>query len=269
MGHIRLGVIPKTRKWSDLVERVAGARPETAVAAATAERDVQQIASKALDAAQQGLAKAKNDPAVSFTFYLLTQVALASRTPDWKERLRALGITLSDESSVFDLTAELQTAVDDHVTRAAAGSTDLGEMARQAAGEAIAALAGSQVSLFGSSAADVQTALRSLSTKKGFGELGQAFFGRFVARFLNFYLSRITAAGLGTARLQQLGDVARFNDTLRHHCEQSALIVRDFCGEWYSKTEYQEGIDVENASRFVAVALQKLQSELAQQRADT
>ena len=123
-------------------------------------------------------------------------------------------------------------------------------------------------SLFGGSSADVQNAIRSLSTKKGFGELGQRFFGRFVARFLNFYLSRVTAAALGSPRLQDLGEVAEFNDALRSHCDQSARIVRDFCGEWYSKTEYQKGIDLENTSRFLAVALKKLRSELEQQKAD-
>ena len=111
-------------------------------------------------------------------------------------------------------------------------------------------------------------AIRSLSTKTGFGALGQRFFGRFVARFLNSYLSRVTAATLGSPRLRDLGDVAEFNNALRTHCDQSARIVRDFCGEWYSKTEYRKGIDLENTSRFLAVALKKLRSELEQQRAE-
>jgi hypothetical protein len=43
--------------------------------------------------------------------------------------------------------------------------------------------------------------------------------------------------------------------------------VHDFCGEWYSKTEFREGIDLDNTSRFMAVALKKLQDELKRQRA--
>lgn len=110
--------------------------------------------------------------------------------------------------------------------------------------------------------------MRPLSTKNGFGELGQRFFGRFVARFLNFYLSRITAAQIGTKRIQDAGDFARFEDSLKLHCDQSAHIVRDFCGAWYSKTEYKQGIDLENTSGFLAVAMQKLRSELERQKAD-
>jgi hypothetical protein len=119
--------------------------------------------------------------------------------------------------------------------------------------------------LFGGSSDDVRNAIRSLSTKKGFGDLGQRFFGRFVARFLNFYLSRVTAASLGSPRLRDLGDVAQFNDALRLHCDQSARIVRDFCGEWFSKTVYREGIDLKNTSRFLAVAFKKLRGELDRQ----
>ena len=61
--------------------------------------------------------------------------------------------------------------------------------------------------------------------------------------------------------MRDLGDVAEFNEALRTHCDQSARIVRDFCGEWYSKTAYKQGIDVENTSRFLAVAVNKLRSE--------
>ena len=70
-------------------------------------------------------------------------------------------------------------------------------------------------------------------------------------------------------KLPQVGEVTHFNDALLSHCEQSARIVHDFCGEWYSKTEFQQGIDFENSSRFLAVAVQKLQAELQRQRGDT
>jgi hypothetical protein len=88
-----------------------------------------------------------------------------------------------------------------------------------------------------------------------------------VSRFLGFYLSRVTARQVGAQRLPNVEAVSQFNRALSAHCEESARIVRDFCGGWYSKTDYVEGIDVRNTSRFMAVALSKLQRELARQRA--
>lgn len=265
MGHTRLGAIAKTRKWLDLVEHMTSSTAGTPAAAG----EIDAIAARALEAAQKALERATNDPGVGYAFYVLTQIALASRASDWDAALSELGIRLPEGSTLFDLTAEAQDAIDRYLIGESAKSTDLAEIAQQAAGEAVASLAGPQVAtLFGTSSSDLQSAIRSLSTKKGFGELGQRFFGRFMARFLNFYLSRITAATFGSARLQQLGDLSRFNEALKLHCDQSARIVRDFCGEWYSKTEYLQGIDLENCSRFMAVALQKLRKELRQQRTE-
>lgn len=267
MGHTRLGAIPKSRKWREVVALVTGEGLADGVVPTAA--DMTGIAAKTLDAAQKGLEKAVADAGVRYTFFLLTQLALAARSPDWEAALGRHGIRLANDSTLFDFTAEVQYAIDRYVGRSPSGATDLSEIAQQSAGEAITSLVGMRTeSLFGGSSDDVRDAMHSFSTKKGFGELGQRFFGRFVARFLNFYLSRVTAAQLGKPRLQDLGDIAQFNDALRSHCDQSARIVRDYCGTWYSKTDYEQGINPENTSRFLAVAMQKLRSELEQQKAE-
>lgn len=264
MGHTRLGKLPKTQKWLDLVRQIAGSRASGGVL--TAATYVEAIAAQTLEASRAGLDNAKHDSGVLYAFYLLTQVTLASRSANWYETLARHGIRLAGGSTVFDLTVEIQAAIDRHVSESSSGATDLSEMAQQSVGEALMSLSDSRTgNLFGGSSDEVRTAIRTLSTKKGFGELGQRFFGRFVARFLNFYLSRATAAALGGPRLQDLADGAEFNEALRTHCDQSARIVRDFCGEWYSKTAYQEGINPENTSRFLAIAVKKLSSELEQQ----
>jgi len=264
MGHTRLGNIPKTRKWNEVVSLVAG----TGVTGASPQTDVAAITSRTLDATQKALDRSVDDPGVRYTFYLLTQIALASRKDNWESSLAAHGLRVANTYTVFDFTAEVQEAIDRYVRQSARGATDLSEMAQQAAGEAILSLSStSSHSLFGESSDDVRDIMRPLSTKKGFGELGQRFFGRFVGRFLSFYLSRIAAAQIGTMRIQDIGDFSRFENSLKLHCDQTARIVRDFCGAWYSKTEFERGIDLENASGFLAVAIQKLRAELEQQKA--
>jgi len=266
LGHTRLGPLPKSRSWNQVVETLTGSRLREYPVSSSASR-VNIIAAQTLKAARNNLAKASDDAGVRYTFHLLTQLALASRHPDWRTVLNEYGIALSDQSSIFDLTAEVQGAIDRYVGGTAVGSTDLSEMAQQAVGEALTSLLAAKTpSLFeDADSKDLKKALRTLSTKKGFGQLGQRFFGRFIARFLNFHLSRATAAGLGAPRLQTLGHIGEFNEALTTHCEESARIVRDFCGDWYSKTEYEQGIDLANSSRFLAVAVKKLQSELQHQ----
>jgi hypothetical protein len=265
MGHQRLGPIPTSRKWSAVVAEVTGGSATSGEAGRTAAECVEAISDKTLEAAEEGLRRAIDDEGLRYTFYLLTQVVLAAREPEWRQTLGELGVRLADDASVFDLTAGIQRLIDDHV-EAGAGPTEVSEMAQQAAGEAVATLAGPRAkTLFGSDQAELQEAVRSLSTKVGFSDLGQRFFGCFMARFLNFYLSRITAAEVG-GRIVDAAELGGLNEALRTHCVQSARIVHDFCGEWYSKTEFQRGIDPENTSGFMAVALRKMEAELRRQR---
>ena len=264
MGHTRLGRIPKSQKWSAVVALIGG---EDGVGAGTLlADDVERLAAQTLEAAEAGLLRAVNDEGLRFSFYLLTQLVLAARRPDWRDRLDGLGIHLGEGASLFDLTVDLQAVIDEHVERHGA-TTDISEMAQRAAGEAISRLAAPRAATLFGDADDLRLAIRELSTREGFAELGRRFFGQFMVRYLNFFLSRATAAELGGPRLQQVGDVAAFDATLEAHCFQSARIVRDFCGQWYSATEFREGISQENTSGFMAVAIEKLRAELRQQQA--
>lgn len=268
MGHSRLGNPPKSHKWDQVVSAVLGDAADPPGQAPLAE-DVRDIARLTLDAADAGLEHAVLDEGLRHTFFTLTQVLLAAREPDWKLKLAEAGIEVPPGGNLLDFTTAVQDAIDDHIL-ARGKSTDVSEMAQQAAGEALASLAGpSASSLFGGGEEQLKAALRELSTKVGFARLGQRFFGRLMSRFLNFYLSRITArADGGGSRLPQVGDLSEFNEALVRHCEQSARIVRDFCGGWYSKANYEEAIHPANVSRFVAVALKKLRKELQQQKAE-
>jgi hypothetical protein len=291
MGHIRLGAIPKSQPWKRVVSSVvtnvglgAGGAAGSAFVASTSEdtdskvysvggqtreldtRSVSLIAFKTLEAAEKGLDRAASDKGLCLTFFLLTQIALASRVEDWSAELRKNGIVLQSSDSLNDLTRAFQNAVDRGLERTG-DSSDIGEMAQRAAGDALSKLAADQAAtLFGNSGEELRVAVRSLSTPAGFGALGQMFFGSFLSRFLNFYLSRITASELGRGTLGDLSDITRFNSQLARHCEQSAAIVRDFSGEWYSKTEYLHGISLARTRGFVAIAVKKLKAELRAQQ---
>lgn len=265
MGHQRLGRIPKTQKWIVVVNSLTGDGPPSSPGS---QINIEDVARKTLEAAQGGLASSLNDPGLVYTFYILTQIALAARTDSWQQKLSELGIALSSDATLYDLTTEMQVCIDDFIYTHGK-VTDISEMAQRAAGEAISVLAEAKATtLFGNGLDEVKAAVRDLSTKKGFSDLGQKFFGLFMARFLNFYLSRVTASHVNGNVIHQVRDIAEFNESLRIHCDQSARIVRDFCGEWYSKTEYMKGINLENTSGFVAVALKKLKAEMGQQEAE-
>jgi hypothetical protein len=76
MGHVRLGVLPGSRKWRQVVEELRRGA------------DLDTVAASAADAAEASLQGASYDPAFLHAFWLLTQVPLAARGPAFAEDLR-------------------------------------------------------------------------------------------------------------------------------------------------------------------------------------
>jgi|SRR6185437_12429067 len=261
MGHQRPNYVPPSTNWNGVVDAFLTGN-------GLAVSDLPNIAATTLGAAEKAIADVNDDTGVCYAFYLLTQVAIASRSDNWLGSLRQVGIHLRSDSTLFDLTSEVQYAIDDHIA-AKGRPTDISEMAQSAAGEALASLAGDKsTTLFGSTGDELRYAVKSLSTTSGFSDLGQRFFGSFVSRFLNFYLARITARHVGSSRLPTIADTSAFSDALNEHCHQSARITRDFCGKWYSKTEYEGGINPLKTSQFMAIAVRKLSRELKKQSSE-
>lgn len=80
MGHIRLGTLPRTRQWIQVLDLIGGGAGTPDVAAAT------------MDASQHGLTNAAKDPGLVYTVWLLSQVPLAARSENFAARLRKLGL---------------------------------------------------------------------------------------------------------------------------------------------------------------------------------
>jgi len=266
MGHQRLGKIPKSKRFSQVVALISGNSGEHGAAGSSILPNVEDIAAATLAAAEIGLNEARYDLGLCDTFYLLTQLVLAARDEEnWRDRFSELGIKLGDNAGLFEFAAELQHAIQDRFDQRRAYS-DVAEMARKSAVNALKSLVGKEaVSLFRTGPEDLHEAVRKLSTKSGFSDLGQAFFGNFLCQYLNFYISKETPNAVREGRLDGISGLQEFETALSRHCHQSAKIVHDFCGAWYSKTQWREGIDRQNSTKAVSFAIEKLSRELSKQ----
>jgi hypothetical protein len=162
----------------------------------------------------------------------------------------------------MELVSSFAEAVDERMHKG--GRTDLGEMAEMAAIETLTQIVGARLpALFEPTPGDVQHALRSLATEKQFGAVARDFFSRFVKRYLDYYLSREISAHVGgDARFHNVDDHAEFDAALAQHCFETARIVEDFAGQWFSKTHWERGITRERSKGFAYVAFKKLGAEL-------
>ena len=258
MGHLRLGNLHKTRRWTQVVGMLdSGAATE-------------DIASKSLHAGENAFAEAAHDTGFKYTVWLLTQVTLAAREEDFPGRLAKIGLDVPEHPGLFDILGAFTKHVDSHLDKQKA-RTDISEMCQLAAVEALSeeCLERSRT-LYGTTPETVRDAFKELSTKKNFAFLVRDFFSRFTYRYLNYFLSREVPKHVGlTESLPNIDAHTSFNEALALYCRQSAEIVREFAGGWYSKAAYETGITQDDAGRFAFVALGKLASELKRETVET
>lgn len=256
MGHVRLGKLPTSRNWREVVALLEQNAPVDAVAAG------------ASGAAEVDLDAAASDSGFTRACWLLAQIPLAARSPDFVEGLRGLGLEVGQSPNLFEIGGALSDAVDRYVD-GARQRTDFGEMAQLAAAESLNAVAGRFLpSLFGSTPDDVQRAIGRLARGYLFGELAHDFFSRLTRRHLDYFLSRELANHIGTGRrFETVADRADFDAAMELHCREAARIVREFAGGWFGKAAYQRGAITEaDAGRYAAYALKKIRAELRRRR---
>jgi hypothetical protein len=251
MGHIRLGTLPRTRRWKEVIDLVGCGASSAAVAGAT------------LDAVEQDLEKAANDPALKRAFWLLSQIPDAARSSDFAAALRDLGLSVSDRPSAAELTAAFTEAVDQHVDSRKA-RTGPGELAQLAAAETLSGFLRDRAStLFGSTPDDVRSELGKLATEVQFGRIARDFFARFTERYLTYFVSKELPQHVGAGRrFETVADQRDFAAALERHCREASKIVESFAGGWYSKYRFQKDLTEERTAKFLGYALKKIRSEL-------
>ena len=108
MGHVRLGTLPRSKKWRDVVSLLE------------AGSSVQAVAEAAAKASEHDLSRASKDPRFQFVTSLLVRLPFLARGPGFEDNLSELGIRDNALSSVAGLLSGLELAIDRQ-------SFDLGE----------------------------------------------------------------------------------------------------------------------------------------------
>jgi hypothetical protein len=252
MGHIRLGNLPRTRKWQQVVALIEGG-------AGTA-----QIANATITAAEKGLKLAAEDKGLVETIWLLTQLPLAAKSDNFAQALQSTGLDVSDSPSLMEVIGAFSDAIDKKLANNG-GRTDLGEMAQMAASETMAEIIGSRTqSLFGTTPDDVKNAFSKLATNKQFSTFARDFFSRLTNKCLDYFVSRAVAHHVGEGRrFRTLAQQGEFTKALGTHSREASRIVEDFSGGWFSKTNWEKkGISRQDAAGFAHVAMKKIVAEL-------
>ena len=252
MGHIRLGNLPRTRKWQQVVSLIEGGARAP------------QIANATIAAAEKALELAAKDKGLVETVWLLTQLPLAAQNDNFAHALQSSGLDVSDSPGLMEVIGAFSDAVDKKMANNC-GRTDLGEMAQMAASETMIQIIEPRTqSLFGTTPDDVKNAFSSIATNRQFGLFARDFFAQLTNKCLDYFVSRAIHDHVGEGRrFRTLAQQGEFTKALGIHSREASKIVGDFSGGWFSKTNWEKGgISRQDAEGFAHVAMNKIVAEL-------
>jgi len=222
MGHIRLGQLPRTRKWRDVVELVA------------AGADIPQIANATIKAAESAFLFVRDDSGYNHAVWLMVQLGLASHQAQPLQHLRSHGIDIPDNTSLPGVAVALTEALDNH-SAAHGPRSDFGELAQRALVDAVIKCLEPKLAqelLYDMQSDETQKALAEFRKPKEFGRLACAFYSRLTTECMNYFLSQTLATNLGAGqRFPTTNQMEQFERALATHCREASAIVEQFAGD--------------------------------------
>ncbi len=254
MGHTRIGALPATKRWNEVVGLI------------TEGAEVSKVAESTVHASELAFKKVQDDFGFREAVWLLTQFGVAGGKDDPARHLDAHGVEVAGASSPVEIAMALGGELDRRLD-ASRKRSDFGEMAQRALISSVTEhFQNKTAGLLESTSADVSAALGKLGKKKEFAELARNFFAKLTNQCLEYFLSKTLATHVGEAkRFATTEQLSKFEKALATHCEEASAIVEDFCGDWFSKCRFEGGGEIsrEKAEGFGWYALEKMRSELA------
>ena len=257
MGHIRLGTLPQSKKWRDVVGLLETDASFDAVAEAAAR------------ASEHDLKRATSDPGFQFVTSLLVRLPFLARAPGFEDVLADLGIGGESLSSLPSFLAALTSAIERNSFRAGR-SSDISGLAKAALTDTFAdKLAERLPTLFEPTPQELRRALAGYASGQEFARLSRTFFASLTYRSLDYFLSRELANHTGTdRRFSSDADRVDFEHALKQHTIEASRIVEEYAGGWYGKTVWQKNrLNQQEIDRFTRYSFKKMRDELGRRRA--
>lgn len=256
MGHVRLGKLPRTKKWREVVSLIASGA------------DVSQVADATLKAAEDAFeyVNINEDEGFNQAAWIMVQLGIAAKADDPIEHLKNQGVDLTGQTSMSGIQAAISDAMDNHLEQCGR-KYDLGEIAQRALIEAISNQIKPRLEgrLFSVTPDDIRGILSEFRKQKEFSQLSKQFFSVLSNRCMDYFLSRTLSSQIGEGqRFASMNEKSQFDQALKMHCHEAAKIVEEYSGGWFSKHMYEEAgnISRESVKGFASYGMKKMTDEL-------
>ena len=253
MGHERVGALPRSQKWRDVVAHLAEF--------SGSQEDVAAIANDTLQNVRAQLRKIHSDDGVVAAFQFLVALTKSASLQDHGEASFSPRIDLEGSPSTLRLISELRSWVE-----AQAGSREYADIATKASADAIS-LWSSQQSMQGSlftEPGDPREIWQRADNGAGFCEVSRLFFAKFTERYLRYFLEREASASMAS-----VSDRDRLSNQLRDHIDsvsrfafETSRIAQSFAAGWFNNHARDRYPSKDESRGFLSIAFGKMREEL-------
>lgn len=254
MGHERVGILPKTKRWTTIVSDMASF--------SASENNVPEIAQQTLKNVQSRFEDIERDKGVQSAFQFLVMLSISAKHQNPSEFLASQGINLSENITPLQIAKALTEWVNKQ-----SDSNEYAAFARSAAIDAISEWYQSnqtfQENLFAGDK-DQFEVWRKSADGSGFCELSRLYFSKFTERYLKYFLERAASASMNSIDTRN-----RFNKELEKHLGEiskhafeTAKITQSFAAGWFNKNAKDEIPSARKIQGFLNIAFGKMKGEL-------
>jgi len=260
MDHERVGILPKTQRWTNLVQKIAGMYISPVYISDIARQTIENVRSR--------FRRISQDEGVKAAFQFLVVFAVASRSDNPREQLLDIGLDLPDTITPLSLARAIRSWVD---TRRE--SLEYSEIAQSAAIDAISIWYKkhnlNELRLF-EAVEDPFDVWREAGTGAGFCELARIFFAKFTERYLNYFLEREASGALRSLYERDLfsKQLQEYMDEVSQHAFETAKITQSFAAGWFNKHTREGFPNEQEIEGFLSLAFGKIREELYREGAE-
>jgi len=254
MGHERVGYLPKTKKWSSIVEEIASF--------SEANNNIAEISRQTTKNVRSKFKNIEADGGVQAAFEFLVLLSVLPKQEDWRQYLKNKNIQIKEDFSLIELAQCAKSYIENNQE-----SKEYSTFASQALIDTISNWVtrnSKQQAFFFDANSKPIDVWSATANGTGFCEISRVFFSKFTERYLKYFLERETVQ-----RIQNIFDLSVFNSNLERHINdiskhafETSKITQSFAAGWYSKNVKDAVPSRKKIQGFLSVAFGKLNSEI-------
>ncbi|HCC35969.1 MAG TPA: hypothetical protein DEQ02_10255 [Ruminococcaceae bacterium] len=251
MGHMRIGFLPRSKQWNEIVNQLSlfGGDPT----------DVHRIAEATLSAIQNNYKKLPDDESIIKAVRFLAILSYSANQSDQENFLNKNGYSVDSGMTLFSILSSAQQYISTET-----GSLEVNKMARDAAMKAVMvyhdAHKSNQTTLFSD---ETENTWRSTGTGAAFCELARTFVAEFTDRQLRYCIEREAPRVIN-----DLGLLRSFSETLSsqstaisNHALDTSKLMQSWAAGWYNNNSISSLPSDVQVRQFVDFSFRKMREE--------